>query len=120
MLSTPSRQHSLEQYSAISGNTGLSFDTKITVVNQARGIDMEQRHAVATLQLAGQALIEIDEIADTKTAAIDVCSGMASVAFFCTQPATDAVAMECCGPFSGHSTSTHQGYAGERFTLVYS
>ena len=62
VLSTPSRDRSLEAYSAVSGNEGLTFDTRITVVNQARKLELEQRHPVATLQLAGQSLIEIDEI----------------------------------------------------------
>lgn len=120
VLSTPSRERSLNQYATISGNTGLSFDTKITVVNQARGFDLDDRHPVATLQLAGQALIEIDEIAHTLEAPAGINSGIACVAFHCSATADTAAHTAEQGPFSGHQVSSHQGCAGEHFTLVYS
>lgn len=62
VLCTHNRSKSLAFYENISGNTGLSFETKITVVNQAYGIDLETNHPVSTLQLRGSTLIEIDEI----------------------------------------------------------
>ena len=62
VLCTHDRAKSLAFYEKISGNTGLKFDTKITVVNQAYGYDLRTDHPVATLQLKGESLIEIDEI----------------------------------------------------------
>ena len=42
------------------------FDTKITSVNAAYGWELERKHPVATMQLAGQAMIEIDQIAEAE------------------------------------------------------
>jgi len=119
VLSTPSRDQSLVQYSTISGNAGISFDTKITVVNQARGYALEQRHPVATLQLAGQALIEIDQIDGTVEPAEGITCGMASVAFHCKRMPRAQARDITSGPFAGRKVSAQKGCAGERFTLVY-
>jgi len=119
VLSTPSREGSLAQYAAISGTAGLSFDTKITVVNQARGFELDLRHPVATLQLAGQSLVEIDEIAQTKPAPAGVSSGMACVAFHCSDPTPADTGRASQGAFGGKLFSSHEGCAGEHFTLVY-
>ena len=118
VLSTPSRERSLEQYSTISGNEGISFDTRVTVVNQAREFDLERRHPVATLQLAGKALIEIDQIADTTAPGPGVNCGMACVAFYCDKKSDTGSSTAVTGPFAGHSVSAHTGAAGEHFTLV--
>ena len=120
VLSTPSRDDSLSQYSRISGNAGISFDTKITVVNQARGFDLERRHPVATLQLAGCALIEMDQIAETGKKPAGVTTGMACVAFHCQGDAEDNLRHCEQGPFAGQRTANFTGCAGERYTLVYS
>ncbi len=119
VLSTPSRDRSLEQYSDISGNQGISFDTTITVVNQARGFDLDLRHPVATLQLAGQALIEIDQITDTGEAPAGVNSGVANIAFYCAGNAGEHTRQLTQGPFAGRRADAREGCAGERFTLVY-
>ena len=120
VLSTPSRERSLSEYATISGNQGMSFDTKITVVNQARSFEPDLRHPVATLQLAGQALIEIDQIAGTEQAPPGIHSGMACVAFHCSGSAGLEAPSIKQGPFSGHRVSSLTGCAGEHLTLVYS
>lgn len=120
VLSTPSRDCSLADYSAISGNDGISFDTRITVVNQARGFELERRHPVATLQLAGQALIEIDQIAETTDTSADLYSGMTCVAFHCSGEPDAAAKLQPDGAFAGSHASAHTGTAGESFALIYS
>jgi hypothetical protein len=120
VLSTPSRDCSLADYSGISGNQGINFDTRITVVNQARGFELERRHPVATLQLAGQALIEIDQIADTAANDAGICSGMASIAFHCSAQADNNALPQSGAAFSNTRASAHTGTAGESFTLIYS
>jgi hypothetical protein len=70
VLCTPDRQASAAFYQALSGSEPLLFDTKITVVNQAHGLPLEQRHPVATLQFAGASLVEIDQLAMAETAAV--------------------------------------------------
>lgn len=119
VLSTPSRDSSLAQYSGISGSEGISFDTRITVVNQARGFELERRHPVATLQLAGQALIEIDQIAATPEIDAAIYSGMASVAFYCGNEPDSTARPQSSGAFTGSQASAHTGTAGEHFTLIY-
>lgn len=119
VLSTPSRDCSLADYSGISGNEGISFDTRITVVNQARGFELERRHPVATLQLAGQALIEIDQIAETAPLDANIYSGMASVAFHCSATPDSDAQLQADGVFADTRASAHTGTAGECFTLIY-
>ena len=119
VLSTPSRDDSLHEYSCLSGNSGLSFDTRITVINQARGFDLDQRHPVATLQLAGRALIEIDEIAETRPKNDGVSSGMANVAFYYDADAGADIDRCRSGPFAGRHATSETGKAGEKYTLVY-
>jgi hypothetical protein len=119
VLSTPSRDQSLTQYAAIAGNTGICFETKITVLNQARGYHLDRRHPVATLQLAGRALIELDQIENTPTPEPGIHSGMASVAFEYAGKADNNVVKPTAGPFAGRSVSAQRGCAGEHFTLVH-
>ena len=119
VLSTPSRDASLQDYSAISGNQGLTFDTRITVVNQAREQDLEQRHPVATLQLAGQSLIEMDEIAGSEDTGNGITAGMACVTFHCSGPPGEEARLLASGPFAGHPVSACTGTAGERFALIH-
>ena len=119
VLSTPSREQSLAGYSTIAGSSGLSFETKITVVNQVRGYELERRHPVATLQLAGQALIEIDEIGQTIQPEEGIYSGMACVAFHCANRPGESSPTAVVGPFRGHRVSAHRGCANEHFALVY-
>lgn len=64
VLASHDRATSLDFYEKIAGKKGLCFDTKITVINQAYGYPLDRKHPVATLQLSGECLIEIDELAD--------------------------------------------------------
>ena len=117
VLSTPSRELSLAQYSSISGNTGISFETKVTVVNQARGYELGRLHQVATLQLAGQALLELDQIDNTVQLSPGTYQGMACVALdYCEGEGNITPQL---GPFTGRNVSPHVGHAGERFALLH-
>ncbi|WND03504.1 hypothetical protein QGN29_03845 [Temperatibacter marinus] len=62
ILASHDRQKTLEIYEDLSQTNGMSFDTKITVINQIYGYDLDQQHPVAVIQLAGNTLVEIDEI----------------------------------------------------------
>ncbi len=120
VLSTPSRDDSLAEYSGISGNDGISFDTRITVVNQARGFELERRHPVATLQLAGKALVEIDQIDGTRESPGGICSGTACIALYCRGLAPAHAHRHGEGPFQGYLSQSHIGRGGEHVTLLYS
>jgi len=119
VLSSPSREQSLAQYSGIAGRDGLSFETRITVLNQARGYALDRRHPVATLQLAGHCLLEIDQVENTAKPAPGLYTGMACVAFDCANPAPASALTPATGPFAGRPVSSHRGCAREHFTLVY-
>ncbi|WP_448212008.1 hypothetical protein [Colwellia sp. MEBiC06753] len=62
VLATTSREKSLQFYENLNQHSGLSFDTKITALNKTWGFDINHQYPVATLQLNGNALFEIDEV----------------------------------------------------------
>ena len=97
----------------------MSSATRITVVNQARGFDLDRRHPVATLQLAGEAMIEIDEIAETQPDPAGICQGVACVTFHCAGASPEIALRAGEGPFAGSATTTHVGVAGEHYALTY-
>ena len=119
VLSTPSRDDSLDEYSQVSGNSGMSFDTKITVVNQARCFELDRRHPVATLQLAGNAMLEIDQIDQSQPGDGALSCGMACVTFYCKDTAPKGLKPCLEGPFAGQLTDARIGCADEHYTLVY-
>ena len=49
-------------YQQFAGVKDYQFDTKITSVNAAYGYELDRKHPVATMQLAGSTMIEIDQI----------------------------------------------------------
>jgi len=89
----------------------------VTVVNEARGYDMARRHPVATLQLAGQSLLELDQIADTAALPQAIYRGMACVALEYSQ-GTGSIS-PAAGVFAGRSVSPHTGHAGEHYTILH-
>ncbi|MGK0498930.1 MAG: hypothetical protein ACJAYG_000561 [Oceanicoccus sp.] len=56
------RDQAASFYTGFPGVKEYKFDTKITSVNAAYGWELERKHSVATVQLAGQTMIEIDQI----------------------------------------------------------
>ncbi len=62
VLMAPDRNAALAVYESLAGCAGMRFDTRIGVINRARGLQAGHRHPVATLQLAGATLIEIDQL----------------------------------------------------------
>jgi hypothetical protein len=66
VLCTQNRNASLAFYETLNQVSGLKFDTKVTVLNNAWGKDIEHQIPVATLQLAGNCLFEIDQVPDAQ------------------------------------------------------
>lgn len=62
VLSAPDRDAALAWYAARAGGSGLRFESRVSALSRALGLDPEHRRAVATLALAGQSVIEIDEV----------------------------------------------------------
>jgi len=127
VMSTPNRDASLAFYEQFEGTQGLCFETKITVVNQAFGFDLDRRHAVATVQLKGESLIEIDEIVEAEKPSVDtqlLPAGIALVSFeveniesLGIQWRTPPAALHDA-PFSGRIVGLAQGAGGELVQLM--
>ncbi len=87
VLNTPSRDASLRFYESMHPDSkGLKFDTKVTVLNNAWGLDIDNQFPVATLQLDGKCLFEIDEVTQSvanKSNKGSLPSGIAIISCFC-------------------------------------
>lgn len=57
-----SRADTLAFWSQLTGTAGLSFETRITVINGGLGLPADHNLPVATMQLAAGSLIEIDQL----------------------------------------------------------
>lgn len=82
VLSAPQRETAARPYEALAGRAALRVDTRITVLNAAFGRARDAQYPIAVLQLAGCALIEIDEVHEALPAALNDCglpSGIAMV-----------------------------------------
>jgi hypothetical protein len=66
VLSTPSRDAVLQAIAPLARLSTLRFETKVTVLNRALGRPLDTRWPLATAQLAGQSLFEIDEVLDAR------------------------------------------------------
>lgn len=62
VLSAPSRDDALAWYTERAGGSGFRFESRVSALSRALGLDPEHRRAVATLGLAGRSIIEIDEV----------------------------------------------------------
>ena len=60
------RDESLAVYSKLGARKSWSFETPIGSVNRAHGLDASLRHPVATVQLAGQSMVEINQLGVAK------------------------------------------------------
>ena len=108
VMMAPDREAALAHYEERTGVEGLRFETRITVISNARGLDREHPHPVATLQLPGNTLIEIDQV-----------DGLAPAPFASGNPPT-GIALAHFAP--GDRASSPEpliatGGAGERYPI---
>ena len=89
----------LDDWKQVGGPEGA-----ITVINRAKGYDIEHQHPVATIQLAGETLIELDQVTDLEPAPFHGEAPPTGIALVHFQHAVDA-------PELG------TGAAGERYRL---
>lgn len=78
------RDEALAIYEMFPGTSGMKFDTKITVINRARGLEIEQKHPVSTIQLRGKNLVEIDQLDGLKNRPVaesGLPAGIAMISF---------------------------------------
>ncbi|WP_345551104.1 hypothetical protein [Microbulbifer aestuariivivens] len=122
VLASKDRSASLARYEELAQHKGLSFDTKVTVINQLRGLPIEQRHPLATLQLAEKCLIEIDQLDNLDALHQQqgtLGAGIAMVTFF-TDSLPEGVEAHChsSAPYNGRRSCTLYGPDGERIELI--
>ena len=122
MLLADDREAAVATYEAFPGTAALRFETKVTVINRARGLPPERRHPVATLQLRGKNLVEIDQLdglAERPLSARGLPAGIAMISF-AVAAIPDGVG-DCETPrghFSGRHTALLRGAAGELIELI--
>ncbi|MDI3295409.1 VOC family protein [Janthinobacterium tructae] len=80
VLSTAQRAASLALHERLAGKSGLVLDTRVTVLNRAFGHPIERQYPIAVLQLAGQALLEIDQVDDATAQPLQACGLPAGIA----------------------------------------
>jgi len=87
VLAVADRQKAVDFYQQLNlAAPALLFDTKITVLNKAWQRPIAQQYPVATLQLAGKALFEIDQLPEAEplqVAAGQLPSGIALISCYC-------------------------------------
>lgn len=81
VMSTPDRSASQAAWVALAGHGGWAFDTRITVLNRALGKPLQGQYPVAVVPLAGQCMVEIDQVEVPETPAVERRSGLHSIAW---------------------------------------
>lgn len=118
----PNRAKALAFYEAFDHTKGLQFETKITVISRAMELDIQTRFPVATVQLAGKNLVELDEIPGLKNCTINSStppSGIGAVTFEVAKLPEGCEKYEITnGPMVGQQGTLTCGAAGELIELI--
>lgn len=116
------REKTLSFYQDLNQVTGLQFETKITIINQARNMDPDFRNPVATIQLAGNNLIEMDQLADLGSAKSDAStpgSGILAISFAIRNLPKHLHHYRIEeGVYANHQAAMLRGEAGEIIELI--
>jgi hypothetical protein len=120
VLAAAARDPALAEYEQLAGSTGLRFETRVSALNAALAVDPERARPVATVQLDGASLVEIDEIpelAPDETPGT-LPSGLAMISFVADQdlPPTDGSTWRNIRPRAGwpaNGIAVSRGPAGE-------
>jgi hypothetical protein len=121
------RDEGLAVYSKLGAKKSWSFDTRITSVNKAHGLDLALRHPVATVQLAGQSMVEIDQLGVAKArppTAGRLPAGIAMVSFVFDN--IDNIGLKPISPprnlegklYGGQRVACCRGAGGELIELI--
>lgn len=108
LLSTD-RERSAQHFHRLGAQAPRFFDTRIGVINRARQLAADTRHPVATLQLAGSHLIEIDELGALQPRPAAACGLPAGIA---------VISMATQAPVASAAPHLLRGDAGELLELV--
>jgi len=122
VLLASNRDLALAEYERFPGTGGVKFETKITVINRARKLGIDQRHPVATIQLRGSNLIEIDQLDGLSTRPSNsgkLPTGIAVITFAVESiPQSSNCQTMTEGKYAGCKTTLLQGAAGELIELI--
>ena len=121
------RDESLAVYSKLGARNSWSFETPIGSVNRAHGLDASLRHPVATVQLAGQSMVEINQLGVAKARPpVDglLPGGIAIVSFMVDN--LDNIGLRPVSPplnmdgvlYAGRRVAACRGAAGELLELI--
>ena len=121
------RDEGLAVYKKLGATRSWSFDTRITSVNKAHGLDLSLRHPVATVQLAGQSMVEIDQLGVAKSrppTSGGLPAGIAMVSFVFDN--IDTIGLKPVSPpralegklYGGQRVAVCRGAGGELIELI--
>ncbi len=125
VLLAASRDRALQIWKRFAGLRILRLETRITVINQARGLPTETRHPIATVQLAGGNLVEIDELRGLRErprADGRLPPGIAIVGVECADVAAVGPEQKMygagAGPFANRGAALIDGAGGELIEFI--
>lgn len=125
VISTADRNVSQAAWAALAGHAGWAFDTKITVLNRALGKPLQGQYPVAVVPLAGQSMVEIDQVELSAHAMPGRRAGLHSLAW--RLPVTADISQahwQTMGmvddPATGERRCGWRGPAGEHIELLVS
>jgi hypothetical protein len=121
------RDEGLAVYNKLGAKRSWSFDTRISSVNKAHGLDASLKHPVATVQLANQCMVEIDQLGVAKSkppSAGRLPAGIAMVSFVLDN--IDNIGLKPVSPpqrlegklYGGQRVAVCRGAAGELIELI--
>jgi len=121
------RDEGLAVYKKLGANKSWSFAPRIASINKAHGLDVSMKHPVATVQLAGQSMVEIDQLGLAKSrppTAGRLPAGIAMVSFVFDN--IDNVGLKPVSPpqrlegklYGGQRVAVCRGAGGELIELI--
>ena len=121
------RDEGLAVYSKLGASQKWEFDTRISSVSKAHGLDPDFQHPVATVQLAGSCMVEIDQLGVAKPrppAHGGFPAGIAMVSFVYDQ--VETLTMSTVSPatqldgkmYGGQKVVVCRGAGGELIELI--
>lgn len=121
------RDEGLAVYNKLGVHKSWKFDTRITSVNKAHGLDLSLKHPVATVQLAGQSMAEIDQLGMARArppTAGKLPAGIAMVSFVVDN--IDNIGLKPVSPpralaggfYGGQRVAVCRGAGGELLELI--
>lgn len=124
VATVPERAKARDFYTQFSGVKSYDFDTKITVINDALGFEHAHQHPVSIVQLAGQNMIELDQVSNLEPARTfndDPMTGIIAISILAKElPSEHSHYVITQGPYIGLNACIVKGEGGEIIELIKS